>query len=94
MGFEVLLGLGVVKKVVDVYRYLVQGEVVQWKQAATIAGSWVVGFVLVFLVAESGHADAAGLVDASFADLALAGIVVGSGAGYAADLSSGGVTVE
>lgn len=85
MGLEALIALPVVKKVLDVVRYVVDGERVQWKQLGLVVGSWVVGVGVAALVAASGYAESVGFVDPSLSDLIIAGVTIGSGAGVIAD---------
>lgn len=80
-----ILGLASVKKIIDAFRFIFDGESVQWRAFALTVGSWVLGVGLVALVAQSSLAGNLGLVDLSFADLVLAGVGVGSGAGVIAD---------
>ena len=80
-----ILGVASVKKVIDAYRFIFDGESVQWRAFALTVGSWILGVGLVALVANSSLAGGLGLVDLNFADLLLAGIGVGSGAGVIAD---------
>lgn len=84
-----------VKKLLDAYRYLFVGEVVQWKDAATIAGSFALGILIVFLVGESSFAADLGLTLETWADYVLTGITLGGLAGVAADLANPtGVTIQ
>ena len=76
-----------IKKALDAYRYLLTGEVRQWKDAAVIAGSWVLGTALVALVAGSSFVDQVGIEVATWQDYVLYGITLGSLAGVFADLS-------
>ena len=84
-----------VKKAIDVYRYLLTGDVRQWKDAAVVFGSWVLGVGLVALVAGSSFAPDAGLTLATWQDYVLYGITLGSLAGVTADLAQPtGVTIK
>ena len=89
-----LAALPAVKKVLDVLRYLFDGDETQWKPVALVGASWVLGILVALLVAGSSFAASVGLVDASWPDVILAGIGIGSAAGVVADLSSGGVTIK
>lgn len=80
-----ILGIASVKKVIDAFRFIFDGESVQWRSFGLTVGSWVLGTGLVALVANSTMAGDLGLVDLNLADLVLAGIGVGSGAGVIAD---------
>lgn len=84
-----------VKKALDVYRYLLTGEQRQWKDAAVVAGSWVLGTGIVALVAGSSIAGDFGLVLQTWQDYVLAGVTLGSLAGVTADLAQPtGVTIR
>lgn len=84
-----------VKKAIDCYRYLLTGEVRQWKDAGIVLGSWVLGTGLVALVAGSTFVGDIGLVVETWQDYVLAGITLGSLAGVTADLANPvGVTVR
>ena len=83
------------KKLLDIYRYLVAGDEVQWREALTVLGSFVVGTGIVLLVGASSFAADVGIVDLSLVDSIFAGITLGGLAGVAADLSDPtGVTVR
>ena len=77
-----------VKKILDIYRYLVHGDSVQWREALTVVGSFVVGIGVIFLVGASSFAADLGVADLSIVDSILAGITLGGLAGVGADLSS------
>jgi len=84
-----------VKKAIDVYRYLLTGDVRQWKDAAVVFGSWVLGTGLVALVAGSSFAPDVGLTLSTWQDYVLYGITLGSLAGVTADLAQPtGVTIK
>lgn len=84
-----------VKKAIDIYRYLLTGEQRQWKDAAVIAGSWVLGVGLVALVAGSTFVTDLGLTLESWQDYVLTGFTLGSLAGVTADLAQpAGVVIE
>lgn len=80
-----VLGLASVKKIIDAYRFLFDGDTVQWRSFALTVGSWVLGTGLVALVAASSLGESMGLVDLNLSDLILLGVGVGSGAGVVAD---------
>lgn len=75
------------KKLLDIYRYLVTGDEVQWREALTVFGSFVVGTGVVLLVGASSFAADVGIADLTLIDAILAGITLGGLAGVAADLS-------
>ena len=84
-----------VKKLLDVYRYLVQGDQVQWREALTVVGSFVLGIGVVFLVGASSFAADLGIADLTWADAVLAGITLGGLAGVTADIADpGGVEIK
>ena len=89
---ELLLAFPAVKKVLDLLRYLFEGENRQWREAAIVAASWIVGTGLVALLAVSSYAVELGLAGATLPDLILMGISIGSAAGVVADIRNG-VTV-
>lgn len=91
---EYLGTLAVTKKVVDLFRYLLDGESRQWHSALIVIGSWVAGAGLAYLVGASSLAESVGLADANLADIVIAGIMAGSGAGVVHDLASGGVNIH
>ncbi len=94
MGVELLLGFPIVKKVLDVFRYVAEGDVIQWRAISLVVGSWVVGIGLAYLIGSSSSAADVGLVLTSWQDHVLAGIALGSAAGVGVDFFNGGVTVE
>lgn len=95
MDVTALAAFAPIKKALDVYRYLVTGDEVQWREALTIIGSWVLGVCLVFLVINSSFADQTGIVVEGWADYVLYGITLGSLAGVLSDLSQPtGVTIR
>ena len=84
-----------VKKLLDVYRYLVMGDQVQWREALTIVGSFAIGTGLVFLVGASSFAADLGIADLTIVDSILAGVTLGGLAGVGADLADpSGVTIR
>lgn len=85
MDITALAAFAPVKKALDVYRYLLTGTERQWRQAATVVGSWAVGVGLVFLVDASSFDF--GLAIDGWADYILYGITLGSLAGVAADFT-------
>ena len=85
MDVSLILGVASVKKIVDAFRFLFDGDVVQVKAFLITVGSWVLGVGIVALVAQSSLAGDLGLVDLNLADLILAGVGVGSGAGVISD---------
>ncbi len=94
MDLALLAGFPAVKKVIDLVRYLVEGETRQWREAGLVVLSWVAGAGIVALTAASSFGAELGLGAATFADIILYGIGVGSAAGVAADLANpSGVTV-
>jgi hypothetical protein len=94
MDISLLLAFPAVQKVIDVVRYLVSGTETQWKETATVVGSWVVGVGVVALVASSSFAEQVGLTGATLSDLILYGIGVGSSAGVVHDFTNGGVDIR
>jgi hypothetical protein len=83
------------KKVLDVWRYLVSGDQVQWREALTVVGSFAVGTGLVFLVGASSFAADLGIADLTVVDSVLAGVTLGGLAGVGADLADPtGVTIR
>lgn len=85
MDIALLLGIPAVKKIIDVYRFLFDGETVQWRAALITVGSWLLGTGVVALVAASSLAESLGLVDLGLADLFLWGVALGSSAGVIHD---------
>lgn len=84
-----------VKKAIDIYRYLLTGSERQWKDAAVVLGSWVLGVGLVALVAGSTFVADLGLTLETWQDYVLTGITLGSLAGVTADIAQpAGVVVE
>lgn len=84
-----------VKKLLDIYRYLVVGNVVQWREALTVVGSFVLGIVVVFLVGQSSFAADLNLTLNTWADYVLTGVTLGGLAGVVTDLSQpAGVTIK
>lgn len=82
------------KKLMDIYRYLVDGDNVQWKEALTIVGSFAIGIGIVFLVGASSFAADLGIADLTVVDSILAGITLGGLAGVTADIANPtGVTI-
>jgi hypothetical protein len=73
-----------VQKIIDLIRFLVDGEQVQWRSALITVGSWVLGTGIVALVANSSFAPE-GLAAANLADLLLYGVALGSTAGVIHD---------
>lgn len=95
MDITALAMFAPVKKAIDVYRYLLTGEVRQWKDAAIVLGSWVLGVGLVALVAGSSFVEDIGLTLETWQDYVLTGIMLGSLAGVTADLANPtGVTIR
>lgn len=90
---ELLASLAVVKKVLDVVRYLVGGEQVQLRETGIVALSFGLGIALAFLVAASSFAAEVGLADAGWADVVLAGVMAGASAGVVTDFTKGGVDI-
>lgn len=88
MDVSLILGVASVKKIIDAFRFLFDGDVVQIKSFLITVGSWALGVGIVALVAESSLAGDLGLVDLNLADLILAGVGVGSGAGVISDYVS------
>ena len=72
-----LLAIPAVVKVLDLYRFLVEGSV-QWRSAAYTVGSWVLGTGLIALVGSSAQGAALGLADLDVATLILYGVEIGS----------------
>lgn len=85
MDIALLLGIPAVKKIIDAFRFIFDGESVQWRAFAITVGSWVLGTGVVALVAGSSLAESLGLVDLGLNDLILWGIALGSSAGVIAD---------
>ena len=85
MDIALLLAVPAVKKVIDAYRFIFDGESVQWHAFALTVGSWILGTGLVALLAGSTLAEGLGLSDLGFNDLILWGIALGSTAGVIAD---------
>jgi hypothetical protein len=94
MDVSALAAFPAVKKVIDLVRYLFEGDEHQWKPALLIVGSWVAGVAVAALVGGSSYAANLGLADLGLADLVLVGITLGSAAGVVTDLSTGGVTIK
>jgi hypothetical protein len=94
MDVSALAAFPAVKKVIDLVRYLLEGEKRQWRPALLIVASWVAGVAVAALVGGSSYGADLGLSGLGFADLVLVGITLGSAAGVVSDLSSGGVTIE
>ena len=92
MGIEVLLGLGIVKKVLDVIRYVAEGDVIQWREIILVVGSWGVGIGLVSLLGSSSTDIGIELVN--WQDYVVAGIGLGSAAGVGVDFFNGSATVK
>ena len=88
MDLELIAAFPAVKKVVDVFRYLFDGQTRQWREVGIIVGSWVAGAGVIALVAASSFGGELGLDGASIADFVLYGIGLGSAAGVAADFAS------
>ena len=94
MDLELIAAFPAVKKVVDIIRYLFDGQTRQWREVAVVVGSWVAGTGVVALVAASSFGADLGLDTATVADFVLYGIGLGSAAGVAADFASpSGVTI-
>jgi hypothetical protein len=74
-----------VKKIIDAFRFIFDGETVQWKAFALTVGSWVLGTGVVALVAGSSLAVDLGVADLGLNDLILWGIALGSTAGVIHD---------
>jgi len=72
-----LLAVPAVIKVIDLYRFLVEGTV-QWRSAAYTVGAWVLGTGLIALVGQSAQGEALGLAGLSLSTLILYGIELGS----------------
>jgi hypothetical protein len=85
MDIALLLAIPAVKKIIDAYRFIFDGESVQWRAFALTVGSWVLGTGLIALVAGSSLAADLGLADLGLADLILWGVALGSSAGVIAD---------
>ena len=94
MGIELLLGFPIVKKVLDVFRYVAEGDVVQWRAISLVVGSWAVGIGLAYLIGSSSSAADAGLVLTSWQDYVIAGVALGSAAGVGVDFFNASATVE
>ncbi len=94
MGIELLLGFPIVKKVLDVIRYIAEGDVIQWRAISLVVGSWAIGVGLVYLIAGSSQAAEAGLVLVNWQDHVLAGVALGSAAGVGVDFFNASATVE
>ena len=71
------LAIPAVIKVLDLYRFLVEGAV-QWRSALYTVGSWVLGTGLIALVGQSAQGESLGLAGLSLATLILYGIEIGS----------------
>lgn len=77
MDVTALALLAPVKKVLDLYRFLIVGPP-QWKAAAYTVGAWVLGTGLVYLVAGSSFGADLGLTLNTWQDYVLTGITLGS----------------
>lgn len=77
MDITALALLAPVKKILDLYRFLVAGEV-QLRAAAYTVGAWVLGTGIVFLVDGSSFAGEVGLALEGWQDFVLAGVTLGS----------------
>lgn len=80
-----ILALASVKKIIDAFRFIFDGETVQWRSFALTVGSWVLGVGIVALVGSSSMGVDLGISGLGLADLVLLGVGVGSGAGVVAD---------
>ena len=80
-----ILALASVKKIIDAFRFIFDGETVQWRSFALTVGSWVLGVGIVALVGSSSMGVELGISGLGLADLVLLGVGVGSGAGVVAD---------
>lgn len=85
---ELLAGLAITKKVLDIVGYLARGETVQLRETGFVLLSFGVGVGLAFLVAASSLAGSVGLADVGVADVILAGIGAGAGAGVVHDIGA------
>lgn len=72
-----LLAIPAVVKVIDLYRFLVEGQV-QWRSALYTVGAWVLGTGLIALVGASAYGDDLGLGGLNLATMILLGVEVGS----------------
>jgi hypothetical protein len=85
MDIALLLAIPAVKKIIDAFRFIFDGETVQWRSFALTVGSWVLGTGVVALVAGSSLAADLGLGDLNVSDLILWGVALGSSAGVIHD---------
>jgi hypothetical protein len=76
-----LLGIPAVVKVIDAYRQAVIEQ--EWRKFAFTVGSWVLGFGLAALVAQTSI----GVPEWNWADLVLVGVGLGSTASVVHDIA-------
>ena len=72
-----LLAIPAVVKIIDLYRFLVEGSV-QWRSALYTVGAWALGTALIALVGASSYGPDLGLGGLNLATLILLGVELGS----------------
>lgn len=72
-----LLAIPAVVKVIDLYRFLVEGQI-QWRSAVYTVGAWILGTALIALVGSSAYGPDLGLGNLDLATMILLGVEVGS----------------
>lgn len=84
LDIALLLAIPAVKKIIDLYRFLAEGQV-QWHAALLTVGSWVLGTGVIALVGSSSLGPDLGISGLGLPDLILWGVALGSTAGVIHD---------